>query len=347
MDTLTLRRPDDWHVHLRDGAVLRDTVAASARVFRRVIAMPNLKPPVRTTEDARAYRERILAVRAPGSTFEPLLVLYLTDLTTPEEIRRARASGFVHAVKLYPAGATTNADSGVRDIAGLAPVLEALEEVDLPLLVHGEVTDADVDVFDREAAFLDRVLGPIVERYPRLRVVFEHITTREAARFVQGARAGVGATITPQHLLLNRNALFEGGLRPHHYCLPVLKRETHREVLVEVATSGSPKFFLGSDSAPHAKGTKEAACGCAGCFTAPHALALYAEVFDAADSLHRLEGFASLHGPAFYGLSPHEDTVTLVREPEDVPESYTFGPEEVIPLRAGGRTAWRVVAEPA
>jgi dihydroorotase len=338
-DRLTIRRPDDWHLHVRDGAAMADVVKHTARVFARAIVMPNLKPPVVTVADAAAYRERILSA-VPG--WQPLMVLYLTGQTTPEEVRRARESGFVHGIKLYPAGATTNSDAGVKALDGMTAVLEAMEQVGLPLLVHGESTDPAVDVFDREAVFLERVAEPLIARFPRLRLVIEHATTKEAVDFVNAAPAHVGCTITPQHLLLNRNALFTGGLRPHHYCLPVLKRERHRVALVEAATSGNPKFFLGTDSAPHPKGEKESACGCAGCFTAPHAMGLYAEAFEEAGALDRLEAFASLNGPAWYGLPANADTITLVREAEPIPASLPFGASEVVPLRAGGSVRWRV-----
>ena len=339
-ERITLVRPDDWHVHLRDGDVLARTVGDCARTFRRAIVMPNLTPPVVTTADAAAYRERI-ARHAPAG-FEPLMTLYLTDHTSAEEIRRARASGFVHAVKLYPAGATTNSDSGVTDLALAEPALAALEACGMPLLVHGEVTAPEVDVFDREAVFIERVLAPLVARFPGLKVVLEHITTAEAADFVREGGDNLAATITAHHLLLNRNALFQGGLRPHAYCLPVVKRERHRQALVAAAVSGHPRFFLGTDSAPHARADKESACGCAGLYTAPHALALYAEVFEDAGALDRLEGFASRHGPAFYGLPVNEERITLVREAEPVPESLAFGTATVVPHRAGGETRWRI-----
>jgi dihydroorotase len=302
--------------------------------------MPNLKPPVRTVAEASAYRDRIRAARPPGSSFEPLMVLYLTDGTTAEEIARAKASGFVHAVKYYPAGATTNSDAGVTGLEHAYSALAALEAHDLPLLVHGESTDPAVDVFDREAVFIDRVLVPVRQRFPRLRIVFEHVTTREAVQFVQSAGPSVAATITPQHLLLNRNALFQGGIRPHHYCLPVLKREIHRVALVEAATSGSPQFFLGTDSAPHARHTKEAACGCAGIYSAHAGIELYAEAFDAAGALDRLEGFASFHGADFYGLPRNRDSITLERNAWSVPTSYDFGGHELVPFRAGETIAW-------
>lgn len=341
-DTLRLIRPDDWHLHLRDGTALRSVVAHSAQRFARAIVMPNLNPPVTTTEAARAYRERILAALPPDARFEPLMTLYLTDRTTPEEIRRARESGIVQGVKLYPAGATTNSDAGVTDIRHAWPALEAMREVDLPLLVHGEVTDPEVDVFDREILFIERVLAPLLERFPGLRVVFEHITTRAAVDFVTGGPETLAATITPQHLLENRNALFRGGLRPHHYCLPVLKREQDRRALVEAATGGHPRFFLGTDSAPHARGAKEAACGCAGIYSAHAALELYAEVFEAAGRLDRLEGFASFHGADFYRLPRNTETLILRREPWTVPDSYPFADSEIVPFRHGETVQWRL-----
>jgi dihydroorotase len=341
--TLTLPRPDDMHLHVRDGAVLRDVVPATARVFGRAILMPNLKPPVRTTAEAAAYRDRVLAAVPPGVTFEPLMVLYLTDRTDPAEMERAKGSGFVHGVKLYPAGATTNSDSGVTDIAALDPVFSAMADVGMPLLVHGEVTHGEVDVFDREAVFLEQVLRPLLARHPRLRCVLEHITTAEGVTFVRSFDDGrVGGTLTAHHLLLNRNALFEGGIRPHHYCLPVLKRESHRLALVEAAISGDPRFFLGTDSAPHPRHLKEHACGCAGMYTAPHALALYAEVFDAEGALDRLPAFASEFGAQFYGLPVATQTVTLRREPVVVPATLQLGSDVVVPFRAGGTVAWAV-----
>lgn len=342
MTSITLPRPDDWHLHVRDGAAMASVLAHTAAVFGRAILMPNLKPPIDTTAKALAYRERVLATLPAGSTFQPLMVLYLTDATTPDEVRAAKASGFVHAVKLYPAGATTNSDHGVSQLDRLDPTLAAMAEVGLPLLVHGEVTDPSVDIFDREAAFLDTIAEPVLARHPTLRMVVEHITTADAVAFVKAARPGVAATITPQHLLLNRNAIFEGGVRPHHYCLPVLKREVHRQALIQAATSGDPRFFLGTDSAPHARHTKEAACGCAGCFTAPHAMSLYATAFDDAGALDKLPDFASRFGPAFYGLPVNTDTITLVREPWTVPDAYTFGGDVVVPLWAGKTLAWRV-----
>lgn len=342
MDRLTLRAPDDWHLHLRDGVQLAAVLPHTAAQFRRAIVMPNLVPPVTTTAQARAYRDRILAALPPGARFEPLMTLYLTDRTDPHEIAVARASGIVHGCKLYPAGATTNSDAGVTDIRRIDAVLESMAQAGMPLLVHGEVTRAEVDVFDREARFIDEVLAPLRTRQPRLRIVFEHVTTAAAVEFVRAQQHGVGATITPQHLLLNRNALFQGGIRPHHYCLPVLKRERDRVALLEAATSGDARFFLGTDSAPHAKNAKENACGCAGVFSAPAALEFYAEAFEAAGALHRLEGFASLHGPRFYGLPPNEDLVTLERIDWTMPEAFAYGEQSIVPLRAGGRLGWRL-----
>ncbi|MGY8625267.1 dihydroorotase [Chromobacterium violaceum] len=342
MQTLTLIRPDDWHLHLRDDAALAAVLPDTCRQMGRAIVMPNLKPPVTTVAAAAAYRERILAARPAGSAFEPLMTLYLTDKTSADEIRQAKACGFVHGVKLYPAGATTNSDHGVTDIAHAMPALEAMAEAGMPLLVHGEVTDADIDVFDREAVFIERVMKPLLAKLPQLKVVFEHITTREAAEFVAAAPANVAATITAHHLLMNRNALFVGGIRPHHYCLPVLKRELHRQALVKAATSGSAKFFLGTDSAPHAKGAKEAACGCAGMYTANAAIELYAEAFEAAGALDKLEAFASLNGPAFYGLPANGDRIELVKESWTVPAELPYPGDSLVPLRAGDSVAWRL-----
>jgi len=340
-DTLTLTRPDDWHLHLRDGAALQAVLPHTAAQFARAIVMPNLRPPVTTTAMAMAYRERILAARPAGSDFEPLMTLYLTDLTPPDEIVRAKAAGVV-ALKLYPAGATTNSDAGVTDLRKTYPTLEAMQREGLLLLVHGEVTDPAVDVFDREAVFIERVMTPLRRDFPALKVVFEHITTREAAQYVRDADAHTAATITAHHLLYNRNALFIGGLRPHWYCLPVLKRERHRQALVEAATSGSPKFFLGTDSAPHAAALKEqSVCG-AGCFTAPSALELYAEAFDAAGALDRLESFASHHGPDFYGLPRNTGQVRLRRQPLTLPETLPFGDTVIKPLRGGETLPWRL-----
>jgi dihydroorotase len=342
MDTLTLTRPDDWHLHLRDGEHMHAVVADTARCFARAIIMPNLRPPVTTTELALAYRQRILDALPDGSDFQPLMTLYLTDNTAPEEIARAKASGMVHGVKLYPAGATTNSDSGVTDIHKCHAALEAMQEHDLPLLVHGEDTHPLVDVFDREQVFIGKVLVPLLDRYPRLRVVFEHITTRQAVEFVKAAPANVAATITAHHLLYSRNAMFAGGMRPHMYCLPVLKREEHRWALVGAATSGNPKFFLGTDSAPHARNAKESACGCAGIYTAHAALEFYAEIFEAANALDKLEGFASFHGPDFYRLPRNAGTVTLRKESWQVPAELPFGNETLIPLRAGEAVGWKL-----
>jgi dihydroorotase len=343
MDRLTLKRPDDWHLHLRDGPAMAAVLADAARQFARAIVMPNLKPPVRTTYEALDYRERILAALPEGARFEPLMTLYLTDDTPPEEIARAKLSGRVHGVKLYPAGATTHSDAGVTRLSRCWRTLEKMEEVGLPLLIHGESTDPAVDVFDREKAFIEEVLGPVVERFSALKVVLEHITTREAAQYVEVTGANVAATITAHHLLMNRNALFMGGIRPHHYCLPVLKREHHREALVEAATSGNPKFFLGSDSAPHARRDKEAACGCAGVYTGHAALELYAVAFEEAGALDRLEGFASLFGARFYGLPANQETVTLVRKEWTVPQRLAFAGEELVPLRAGEKLPWKLL----
>ncbi|MAT66530.1 MAG: dihydroorotase [Gammaproteobacteria bacterium] len=339
---LTLTRPDDWHLHLRDGPVLADVVPHSARQCARAIIMPNLKPPVVSTQQALDYRERILAAVPAGVDFTPLMTLYLTDNLSPEEIRTAAASGHVHAVKLYPAGATTHSDAGVTDINRTLPALEAMAEAGMPLLVHGEVTDPDIDIFDREAVFIERHLEPLHRRLPELKLVLEHITTRQGIEFVQGSGANVAGTLTVHHLLYNRNAMLVGGIRPHYYCLPVLKRETHREALIAAATSGNPKFFLGTDSAPHPQTAKESACGCAGLYTAHAAIELYAEAFEQAGALDRLEGFASHHGPDFYGLPRNTDSITLVREPWTVPERYPLADGKVIPLRAGEQIAWRL-----
>lgn len=346
-DRLTLLRPDDWHIHLRDGAVLTHTVADVARTFARAIIMPNLVPPVRNAAEADAYRQRILAARPTGSAFQPLMVLYLTDLTSAADVRAAKASGFVHAAKLYPAGATTNSDSGVTSIDKISAALEAMAEVGLPLLVHGEVTRSEVDVFDREKAFINEHLVRVVERFPSLKVVFEHITTSDAVQFVQSASANVAATITAHHLLYNRNHMLVGGIRPHLYCLPILKRNIHQDALLDAATSGSSKFFLGTDSAPHALHAKEAACGCAGCYSAYAAIELYAEAFEQRNALDKLEGFASLHGPDFYGLARNTDHITLVREDWTAPTSLPFGEQTVIPLRAGEQLRWRLLEQTA
>jgi len=342
MDTLTIARPDDWHLHVREGALLKSVVPDTAGQFARAIIMPNLTPPVVTVDRALAYRDEILAAVPSGATFEPLMTLYLTEDTPPNEIQKAAECPHVHAVKLYPAGATTNAASGVRDIKKVYPVIEAMEKYDLPLLMHGEVVDSEIDIFDREAVFIDRHLRPLIHHFPKLRMVMEHITTENAVTFVTEQPNNLAATITAHHLLLNRNAMFEGGLRPHHYCLPLIKRERHRHALVKAATSGNPKFFLGTDSAPHPKGAKEAECGCAGIYTARHALAFYAEVFDRADALAQFEGFASFYGADFYGLPRNEDSVTLHRQVVDVPETVDFGGVAGVPLRAGGQVAWSV-----
>ena len=341
IDSLTLRRPDDWHLHLRDGAALAAVLPSTARQFARAIVMPNLKTPVTTTAAALAYRERILAVRPSGSDFEPLMTLYLTDHTPPEEMRRAREAGIV-ALKLYPAGATTHSDAGVTDIRKTYATLQAMQREGLLLLVHGEVTDPEVDIFDREAVFLERVLQPLRRDFPELKVVFEHITTADAAAYVSGSDAFTAATITAHHLLYNRNALFMGGLRPHYYCLPVLKKERHRQALLKAATSGHPRFFLGTDSAPHAAALKEqSVCG-AGCFTAPAALELYAEAFESVAALQQLEAFASLNGAAFYGLPPNAGTVTLRRQTWTLPETMPFGDALIKPLRAGETLHWKL-----
>ncbi|MEX3583079.1 MAG: dihydroorotase [Burkholderia sp.] len=345
VSSLTLARPDDWHLHVRDGAMLAAVLPHTARQFGRAIIMPNLKPPVTTTAQAEAYRSRILAALPAGMRFEPLMTLYMTDNTPADEIRRAKASGFVHGVKLYPAGATTNSDAGVTDLRKCAGALEATQEVGMPLLVHGEVTNAEIDLFDREKVFIDRVMTPLRRDFPSLKVVFEHITTKDAADYVRDADAApgtLGATITAHHLLYNRNAIFTGGIRPHYYCLPVLKRETHRVALMAAATSDNPRFFLGTDSAPHEKNAKEAACGCAGCYTALHALELYAEAFDQVGALDKLEGFASLFGTVFYGLPRASETVTLRRENWQLPATVEAGDTSVVPLRGGEWIGWRL-----
>jgi dihydroorotase len=343
--TLRLRRPDDWHLHLRDGAHMAAVLPHTAARFARALVMPNLKPPMTTTAALAAYRARILAALPPGAAFEPLMTLYLTDRTPPAEIRAARASGFVVGAKLYPAGATTHSDAGVTSIDNVWAALEALAEAGMVLQVHGEVTSADVDVFDRERVFIDRVLARIVERVPGLKVVFEHVTTAAAVEFVRGARPGVAATMTPQHLLMNRNAMFEGGIRAHHYCLPVLKRERDREALLAAATGDDPRFFLGTDSAPHARHAKETACGCAGIYSAHAGIELYAEAFEAAGRLDRLEAFASERGADFYGVPRNSGQITLERAGWKVPDSYAFGGDELVPLRAGGTVGWRLVTE--
>ncbi len=344
---LQLRRPDDWHLHLRDGAGLRAVLPFSAARFARAIVMPNLQPPVTTTAQAAAYRQRILALLPAGSRFQPLMTLYLTDQTGAAEIERAHASGIIFGCKLYPAGATTHSDAGVTDIARLEETLQAMAALDLPLLVHGEVTDAQVDIFEREARFIDRVLAPLVERWPRLRIIFEHVTTRAAVQFVRSARPGVAATITPQHLLLNRNALLAGGIRPHHYCLPILKTELDRRSLLEAVADGDRRFFLGTDSAPHERHTKESACGCAGIFSAHAGIELYAEIFEREGILPRLAGFASEFGADFYRLPRNEGHIVLLKQAWTPPASYPFGEGELVPLRAGEPIAWRLESEAA
>ncbi len=343
MKTLTLTRPDDWHLHLRDEALMASVLPDTARQFARAIVMPNLRPPVTTTAQAMAYRERILKALPAGMKFEPLMTLYLTDNTSSDEVRKAKQSGVVHAVKLYPAGATTNSDAGVTDLRKTYSALEEMQRCGMPLLVHGEVTSPDIDIFDREAVFIERVMQPLLKDLPGLRVVFEHITTRDAAQFVASAPDTIAATLTPQHLLYNRNAMLVGGIRPHLYCLPVLKRETHREALVKAATSGSKKFFLGTDSAPHAQHTKENACGCAGCYSAHSAIELYAEAFEAAGALDKLEGFASFHGADYYGLPRNTEKIALRREEWQVPASVGFGEHRLVPLRAGEVVKWKLV----
>ncbi len=342
INTLTLTRPDDWHLHLRDGEALKAVLADSARQFARAMIMPNLRPPVTNTALAVAYRQRILAALPSGLNFEPLMTLYLTDNTSAAEIRAAVASGMVHGVKFYPAGATTNSDSGVTDLAHCQQALAEMEKLGLPLLVHAEVTDAQVDVFDRERVFIERHMVTIIKDYPALKVVFEHITTKDAADFVLHTPANVAATITAHHLLMNRNAMFVGGIQPHHYCLPILKREEHRQALLRVATSGNAKFFLGTDSAPHAKHTKEAACGCAGMYTAHTAMELYAEAFDAVGALDKLEGFASFYGADFYGLPRNTERIQLHRQSWNVPTSLPFADDSIVPLRAGQPIAWKM-----
>ena len=343
MTCLTITRPDDWHLHLRDGAALAAVVAHTARQFARAVVMPNLKPPVTTVDAALAYRERILQALPEGSTFEPLMTLYLTEATSLQEVEKAASHPHIHAFKLYPAGATTHSDAGVGRLERVYPVLEAMEKQDIPLLVHGEVTDPSIDIFDREKIFIDIGLAPIVRRFPALRVVLEHATTADAVQFVRAAGPQVAATLTAHHLLYNRNALLAGGIRPHFYCLPVLKRETHRLALVEAATSGEAQFFLGTDSAPHPQSQKESGCGCAGCFTAHAAVELYAEAFEAVGKLENLELFASVNGPAFYRLPKNADTIILERARWQVPAGYAYGEERLIPLRAGEGITWRMV----
>jgi len=342
VNRLTIQRPDDWHVHLRDADALKAVARFTAERFGRAIVMPNLAPAITTTALAGAYRQRIVAALPAGSRFEALMTLYLTNDTPAEEIDRAKNSGFIHGVKLYPAGATTHSQAGVTDIKHVYGVLAHMEKIGMRLLVHGESPQSDVDVFDRETHFIDTVLAPLLERFPALSVVFEHITTARAVEFVRNARSGVAATITPQHLLHNRNAIFTGGIRPHYYCLPILKRERDRQALLQAATGGNPRFFLGTDSAPHERSAKETACGCAGMFTAHAAIELYTEAFDAAGRLDRLEGFASHFGADFYGLPRHTDKITLLKEPWNVPDKYAFGSGALIPYRAGEPVAWRM-----
>jgi dihydroorotase len=342
-DTLTLIRPDDWHLHLRDGAHMASVLPHTARQFARAIVMPNLKPPVTTAADASAYRERILAALPQGMSFDPLMTLYLTDNTDPDEIRRAQDTGFIHAVKLYPAGATTNSAAGVTDLRKCYKTLEVMQEVDMPLLVHGEVTDHEIDLFDREAVFIERVMRPLRRDFPELKIVFEHITTRDAAQYVAEAEGPIAATITAHHLLYNRNEIFKGGINPHYYCLPVLKREEHRLALVTAAPSGDERFFLGTDSAPHAVHAKESACGCAGCYTALHAMELYATAFEQAGALDKLEAFASLNGPNFYGLPVNEGSITLKREAWTIPPSVPMGETQLVPLDAGQQLHWKML----
>ena len=346
-NTITITQPDDLHLHLRDGEALKAVLPDTAHQFARAIIMPNLRPPVTSTLLAEVYRKAILDSLPSGMAFEPLMTLYLTEMTSADEIAFAKASGFVHGVKLYPAGATTNSDSGVTDLWRCAQALEAMEEVGMPLLVHGEVTDSNIDVFDREKVFIDRIMESLITRYPKLKIVFEHITTKDAADFVTSAPKNIAATITAHHLLLNRNALFSGGIRPHYYCLPVLKREEHRQALIKVATSGSPKFFLGTDSAPHAKYAKEVACGCAGIYTAHAAIELYTEAFEAVNALDKLEAFASFYGADFYGLPRNKNKITLIKESWQVPESLPYVGNQLIPFRAGQSIAWKIKPETA
>ena len=340
---LKITRPDDWHLHLRDGALMKSVLPDTARQFARAIVMPNLRPPVTTVAQAREYRSRILSALPAGAKFDPLMTLYLTDHTSAAEIRNAKQSGIVHAVKLYPAGATTNSDAGVTDLRKTYAALEEMQRCGLPLLVHGEVTDSNIDIFDREAVFIERVLQPLLKDLPELRVVFEHITTNNAAQFVANAPDSIAATITAHHLLYNRNAMLVGGIRPHYYCLPVLKRETHREALVKAAISGNKKFFLGTDSAPHAQHTKENSCGCAGCYTAHAAIELYAEAFEAENALDKLEGFASFYGADYYGLPRNKESITLRNKEWQIPASLGFGEHLLVPLRAGEKMKWTLV----
>lgn len=342
MNALTITRPDDWHLHLRDGDFLKQTVPASARYFGRAIVMPNLVPPVLNADQAASYKDRIMACVPEKSSFQPLMVLYLTDNTSPEDIRLAAQSGNAIACKLYPAGATTNSDSGVTNIERIFPALEAMSDVGMPLLVHGEVTHSDIDIFDREKVFIENTLAKIVERFTKLKIVLEHITTADAASFVREATDNVAATITPHHLMYNRNHMLVGGIRPHYFCLPILKRNVHQNALRDAAISGNKKFFLGTDSAPHAIGKKESSCGCAGCYSAFAAIELYAEVFDELGALDKLEGFASFYGPDFYGLERNQDTITLVKNTWTVPAALPFGDSTVVPIKAGETIHWQV-----
>jgi len=342
-DSLTLTRPDDWHVHLRDGAMLNDVVNYTARQFARAIVMPNLAPPITTAQAGRDYRARIMAALDPALDFTPLLTCYLTDDIAADEVIGGHSEGVFTACKLYPANATTNSSHGVTDVKNIYPVLEAMQKAGMPLLVHGEVTDSEIDIFDREAVFIETIMKPLLRDMPELKVVFEHITTREAVDFVKASGDNIAATITPHHLEFNRNAIFQGGIRPHKYCLPIAKRETHRLALREAATHGSEKFFLGTDTAPHAIHAKESACGCAGIFNAPHAIEAYAKVFDEENALDKLEGFASLHGPKYYGLPVNEATITLTRKPQDVPEKLSLSGADVVPFHAGETLAWSIV----
>ncbi len=342
MKKITLTRPDDWHLHVRTGDILNTVIAHSAQQFARAIIMPNLNPPVTTVDLARSYRDEILATLPKASNFEPLMTLYLTDATSTDDVRKAAESNFVHAFKLYPAGATTNSSSGVTNPKNIYPILEAMAEYDLPLLIHAEVTDNDIDIFDREAVFIERYLLDIVQSFPDLRIVFEHVTTQEGVQFVQNSSNNIAATITPQHLLFNRNAILVGGIKPHHYCLPIIKREKHRLALIKAATSGSSKFFLGTDSAPHLQHLKESSCGCAGCYSAHAAIELYAECFEKADALDKLEGFASFFGPDFYRLARNSEQITLEKTPWTIPDAYTSGTNRIIPLLAGERCNWKL-----
>jgi dihydroorotase len=343
MEKLTLTRPDDWHLHLRDGEALKAVLPHTVRQFARAIVMPNLKPPVRSVEEAKAYRDRILAAIPTGQRFEPLMTIYLTDNTSPEEIIKAKESGFVKAVKYYPAGATTNSESGVTDIRKCDRVFATMQEVDMPLLLHGEVTHQDIDVFDRERVFIEKYLIPLKEQFPKLRIVLEHITTSDAVKFVL-VNDNIGATITPQHLLFNRNSIFQGGIRPHYYCLPILKRETHRQALVEAAISGNPKFFLGTDSAPHSRNSKESDCGCAGCYSALHAMELYAEAFESVNALDKLEAFASFYGADFYQLPRNTEQITLLKTSWRIPDELPFTDSGLVPLRAGEKITWQMAS---